>query len=91
MAGSYAIPDIPSSILEGGKKKPQGPPREVKEHALGLIAIVVGPDSNLGLTDSKALALALFYIWEIIYKNAHNMENLGSNIKNAPFLSDLRV
>lgn len=45
-----------------GKKKPQGPPREVKEHALGLIAIVAGPDSNLGLTDSKALALALFYI-----------------------------
>lgn len=53
--------------------------------------MVAGPDSNLGLTDSEALALALFYIREIIYKNAHSMENFGSNIKDAPFLSDLRV
>lgn len=91
MGSSDAIPGIPSFILEGKINKPQGPPRGVKEHALGLIAMVAGPDSNLGLTDSKALALALFYIREIIHKNAHNMENFGSNIKDAPFLSDLRV
>lgn len=67
----------------GRKKQNQGPPREFKELAL-WIAIVAGPDSNLGLTDSKVLALALFHIWEIIYKNSHNMENLCSNIKNIP-------